>query len=53
MRDVKVAFDKIGRALGFKTAIGVEEGIREMVGLLRSGFLRESGVVLKNAGTND
>jgi nucleoside-diphosphate-sugar epimerase len=38
MRDVKVAFGKIGRGLGFKARIGVEEGIREMAGLLRSGF---------------
>jgi nucleoside-diphosphate-sugar epimerase len=40
MRDVKVAFGKIRRVLGFKTAIGVEEGIREMAGLLRSGYFR-------------
>lgn len=53
MRDVRVAFGKIGRGLGFKTRIGVEEGIREMAGLLRSGFLKESGGVLKNSGSGD
>lgn len=53
MRDVKVAFDKIGRVLGFEAAIGVEEGIREMAELLRSGLLRDGGIALKNAGAND
>jgi nucleoside-diphosphate-sugar epimerase len=53
MRDVKVSFDKIGRVLGYETTVAVEAGIREMVGLLRSGLLHESGVVLRNAGAND
>jgi nucleoside-diphosphate-sugar epimerase len=53
MRDVRVAFDKIERALGFRAEAGVEDGIREMSELLRSGLLTETGIVHKNAGAND
>lgn len=53
MRDVKVAFGKIERTLGFKARISVEAGIREMAQLIRSGLLSDAGVVLKNAGSND
>jgi nucleoside-diphosphate-sugar epimerase len=40
MRDVKVSFDKIERVLGYKAKIGVEEGIREMVEAIGSGFFK-------------
>jgi nucleoside-diphosphate-sugar epimerase len=53
MRDVRVAFDKIERTLGYKTQIGIEDGIREMAEILRSGFLKEGGIALKNAGAGD
>jgi len=53
MRDVKVSFDKIERVLGFKARIGVEEGIREMARILRSGLLNAGGVALRNAGSGD
>jgi len=53
MRDIKVSFDKIERRLGFKARISVEEGVREMVELLRSGLLSDGGVTLKNAASGD
>lgn len=39
MRDIKVSFDKIGRVLGYKAQVTVEEGIREMAEAIRSGVL--------------
>jgi nucleoside-diphosphate-sugar epimerase len=53
MRDIKVSFDKIERRIGFKARISVEEGIREMAEILRSGLLSETGAALKNAGPGD
>ena len=53
MRDIKVSFDKIERVLGFKARISVEEGIREMAGILRSGLLNADGIALRNAGSGD
>ncbi len=41
MRDVRVAFDKIERVLGWKAGITVEDGIRELVGAISSGFLKK------------
>jgi nucleoside-diphosphate-sugar epimerase len=53
MRDIKVSFNKIGRKLGFKARISVEEGIREMAEILQSGLLCDTGIILKNAGSGD
>jgi len=41
MRDIRVAFDKIERTLGWKAGIAVEDGIRELVGAISSGFLKK------------
>ncbi len=41
MRDIRVAFDKVERVLGWKAGISVEEGIRELVGAISSGFLKK------------
>jgi len=53
MRDIKVSFDKIERRLGFKARISVEDGIQEMVEILRSGLLSDAGAALKNAASGD
>jgi nucleoside-diphosphate-sugar epimerase len=41
MRDISVSYDKIHRELGFKPRSGVDEGIREVLGALRTGLIRE------------
>ena len=53
MRDIKVSFNKIARVLGFKARISVEDGIREMAEIIRSGLLSDVGAILKNAGPGD
>jgi hypothetical protein len=40
MRDIRVAFDKIERILGWTARISVEAGIRELVDAVASGFLK-------------
>jgi nucleoside-diphosphate-sugar epimerase len=40
MRDLRVAFDKIERILGWTAQISVEDGIRELVEAVSSGFLK-------------
>jgi nucleoside-diphosphate-sugar epimerase len=41
MRDITVSFEKIQRQLGFKTKLTVEDGIRELLQVLRSGLIRD------------
>jgi len=41
MRDISVSYDKIHRELGFNPESGVDEGVREVLGALRSGLIRE------------
>ncbi len=40
MRDIAVSFEKIRRELGFKTLYTVEDGIREVLRLLRDGVIQ-------------
>jgi nucleoside-diphosphate-sugar epimerase len=39
MRDIKVSFDKIGRVMGYKAEVTVEEGIRELAEAIQTRFL--------------
>ncbi len=41
MRDVRVSFAKVRHMLGFRTERSVEQGIGEVLGLLRSGLIRD------------
>jgi nucleoside-diphosphate-sugar epimerase len=41
MRDITVSFEKIGRELGFKAELTVDDGVRELVHALRSGLIRD------------
>ncbi len=40
MRDIKVSFAKIRRELGFKTALDVDDGIRDLLFALKTGLIR-------------
>jgi nucleoside-diphosphate-sugar epimerase len=40
MRDIKVSFAKIKRELGFATRLDVDDGIRELLFVLKSGLIR-------------
>ena len=40
MRDITVSFDKIGRELGFKASLTIDDGIREVLNSLRLGMIR-------------
>jgi hypothetical protein len=40
-RDYRVSFQKLADRLGFDAARTVEDGIDELVGLLRSGFIAD------------
>jgi nucleoside-diphosphate-sugar epimerase len=40
MRDITVSFEKIGRELGFKAELTVDDGVRELVHALRTGLIR-------------
>ncbi len=40
-RDITVSFEKIHRELGFKAMLTVDDGIREVVNVLRLGLIRE------------
>ena len=40
MRDITVSFSKIRRELGFNPALTVDDGVREIVKVLRDGLIR-------------
>jgi nucleoside-diphosphate-sugar epimerase len=40
MRDIRVSFEKIKRELGFEAGLNVDDGVREVVHVLRSGLIR-------------
>jgi hypothetical protein len=40
MRDITVSFKKIRRELGFDTTLSVDDGIREVLHVLKSGLIR-------------
>ncbi len=40
MRDIAVSFEKINRQLGFQAELTVEDGIRELIHVLRTGLIR-------------
>lgn len=40
MRDITVSFEKIRRVLGFDTTLSVDDGIREVLHVLKSGLIR-------------
>ncbi|MGB7873922.1 MAG: NAD(P)-dependent oxidoreductase, partial [Anaerolineales bacterium] len=40
MRDITVSFEKIRRVLGFDTTLSVDDGIREVLQVLKSGLIR-------------
>ena len=41
VRDLSVSFEKIQNQLGFKAALTVDDGVREVVNTLRLGLIRE------------
>ena len=41
MRDITVSFEKIRRELGFKTTLNVDDGVREVLHVLKSGLIRD------------
>ena len=41
MRDITVSFAKIRRELGFAAELGVDDGVREVVHVLRTGLIRD------------
>ena len=41
MRDITVSFEKIGKELGFKASLTIDDGIREVLNTLRLGLIRE------------
>jgi nucleoside-diphosphate-sugar epimerase len=41
MRDITVSFEKVRRVLGFKPALTVDDGVRELVHALRTGIIRD------------
>jgi nucleoside-diphosphate-sugar epimerase len=40
MRDITVSFEKIRRVLGFDTTLSVDDGVREVLHVLKSGIIR-------------
>jgi nucleoside-diphosphate-sugar epimerase len=40
MRDITVSFEKIRRELGFETTLNVDDGVREVLHVLKSGLIR-------------
>jgi nucleoside-diphosphate-sugar epimerase len=40
MRDITVSFEKIKRMLGFETTLTVDDGVREVLFVLKSGLIR-------------
>lgn len=43
MRDIRVSFARIRRALGFEPTIDVEAGVREVRDALQDGLIRDAG----------
>ena len=41
MRDITVSFEKIRRILGYETTLDVDDGVREVLHLLKAGLLRD------------
>ncbi len=41
MRDITVSFKKIHRELGFETTLNVDDGVREVLHVLKSGLIRD------------
>jgi len=41
MRDITVSFQKIRRELGFETTLNVDDGVREVLHVLKSGMIRD------------
>jgi len=41
MRDISVSFEKIKSQLGFSTALGVDDGVREVLHALKTGLIRD------------
>jgi nucleoside-diphosphate-sugar epimerase len=41
MRDITVSFEKIRRVLGFDTTLSVDDGVREVLHVLKSGLIRD------------
>jgi nucleoside-diphosphate-sugar epimerase len=41
MRDITVSFKKIRRELGFETTLNVDDGVREVLHVLKSGLIRD------------
>ncbi|HVN16436.1 MAG TPA: NAD(P)-dependent oxidoreductase [Anaerolineales bacterium] len=41
MRDITVSFDKIHRELGFETTLDVDDGVREVLNVLKTGIIRD------------
>ena len=41
MRDITVSFEKIRRELGFETLLNVDDGVREVLHVLKSGLIRD------------
>ena len=41
MRDITVSFQKIRRELGFETTLNVDDGVREVLHVLKSGLIRD------------
>jgi hypothetical protein len=40
MRDIRVSFRKIREVLGFETTLTVDDGVREVLHVLKSGIIR-------------
>ena len=41
MRDITVSFEKIRRELGYNTTLTVDDGVREVLHILKSGLIRD------------
>lgn len=41
MRDITVSFEKVRRELGFETLLNVDDGVREVLHVLKSGLIRD------------
>ncbi len=42
-RDLRLSFDKMREVLGFRPKVSLTDGIAELLGLLRSGLIRDTG----------
>ena len=41
MRDITVSFEKIRRVLGFETTLTVDDGVREVLHVLKTGIIHD------------